>query len=86
MADVEASMAGVVSGSGLASVRHDWRIRTVNGAYYWFEGAPTLLFDSEGKPVEMVVILRNIDRFLQAQGTMPAAPARDDDAGRAVVN
>ena len=58
---------------GLLSVAS---VRTAGGDYVWFEGAPRVVFDAEGKPAGWVSLMRNVT---QRRALEDVARARIDD-------
>lgn len=59
------------------------RFRAKDGRYGWLEGNPTLLRDGEGRPVEVLNVLRNVDDHKQLEAELSAAREEAEAAARA---
>lgn len=54
----------------------EFRLRTKAGAWVWMEGAPTLIRDPQGEPVEFIWIMRDIAARKAAAETIAESEAR----------
>ncbi|MDP1914054.1 PAS domain S-box protein [Brevundimonas sp.] len=75
--------AYVAAGPGAPSPRVVWRTLKKNGELVWFEGHPRLIWDANGRPVEIQDLLRDITDTKRLEAELLEARDRAHDAARA---
>ncbi len=59
------------------------RVRTKDGRWVWLEGAPSIVRDEHGKPVEVVNVLRDVTARIQMESDLRHAKVQADAAAAA---
>jgi len=62
------------------ATRREFRLRRKDGGYVWVEGAPTLISDAEGRPIEVLSVYRDITDRRQMEESLALAKAEAEAA------
>ena len=65
------------------SMRREYRVLCKDGRYVWLEGNPTILSDSNGAPIEVVTVYRDVSIRRELEDSLAAAKAEAEAASRA---